>query len=137
MCVNSRVILVFFCLPAVPEVIDIFCQSAIWFGKVIVWVLIIVTTETTHLVIVGAGGTKTKRIQDKEMKTNVLRFKRQNTDWPWEFWKHCDSNLFTRYHQSGHHQWKIYSQIIKTIGSIYQKQMICMTFELQLAQMPS
>lgn len=64
MCVNSRVVLILFCLPAVPEVIDVSYQNAIWFGEVIVWVPIVVTTETTHLVIVGAAGTEAKRRRD-------------------------------------------------------------------------
>lgn len=62
--VNSQVILILFCLPAVPEVFGICYQSAIRFGEVILWAPIVVTTETTCLVVVGAGGTKTKRTRD-------------------------------------------------------------------------
>ena len=58
--VNSRVVLILVCLPAVAEVIDISYQSAIWFGEVIVGSPVVVTTETTHLVVVGAEGTKYK-----------------------------------------------------------------------------
>ena len=61
--VNSRVILILFCLPAVAEVIDISYKGSIWFGEVIVGSPIVVTTETTHLVIVRAVGTKTKRMK--------------------------------------------------------------------------
>ncbi len=67
--VNSRVVLILFRLPAVPEVIDVSSHSAIWFGEIIVWVPVVVTTETTHLVIVRAGWTKT--IEDYEMTRNV------------------------------------------------------------------
>lgn len=66
---NLQVILILFCLPAVPEVINICYQSAIWFGEVIVWVPIVVPTETTHLVVVGAEGTKNKEnmgLRDEE-----------------------------------------------------------------------
>lgn len=64
LCVNSRVILILLCLPAVPKVIDISYQRAIWFGEVVAWVPIIVTTEATHLVVVGTGGMKAKRLKD-------------------------------------------------------------------------
>lgn len=55
--VNSRVILVLVCLPAVTKVINISDQRAVWFGEVVVWIPIVVPTETTHLVVVGAEGT--------------------------------------------------------------------------------
>lgn len=62
--INSHIILILFCLPAVAEVIGISYQSAIWFGEVIVWAPIVVTTETTHLFVVGAGVTKQTRVQE-------------------------------------------------------------------------
>lgn len=52
---NSQVIFVLLCLPAITKVIDISSQGAIWFSEVIVRVSIVVPTETTHLVMVGAG----------------------------------------------------------------------------------
>lgn len=55
MLINSPLILVLVRLPAVSKVIDVFYRGAVWFSEVIVWVPIIVATETTHLVIVGAG----------------------------------------------------------------------------------
>lgn len=59
-CVNSRVILVLFCLPAVAKVIDISYQRAVWFGEVIVWVPVVVPAETTHLITVGTEGMRTR-----------------------------------------------------------------------------
>lgn len=63
-CANSRIILILFGLPAVPEVVDICDQRAIWFGEVIVRVPIVVAAEATHLVVVGAEGRKTQRAGD-------------------------------------------------------------------------
>lgn len=58
MLINWPLILVLFRLPAVSKVIDVFSQGAVWFSEVIVWVPIVVATETTHLVVVGAGWTQ-------------------------------------------------------------------------------
>lgn len=56
---NSRVILIFVCLPAVPKVVDISYQRTVWFGEVIVWVPVVVPTETTHLLMVRTKGMRT------------------------------------------------------------------------------
>ena len=61
---NSRVILIFFCLPAFPKIIYT-CFVAIWCGEVILLLPIVIATETTHLVRVRAGGTKSTRLRDE------------------------------------------------------------------------
>lgn len=52
---NSQIIFILFCFPAVPKVIHVCCHTAIWFGEVVVWLTIVVSTETTHLAVVGTG----------------------------------------------------------------------------------